>query len=473
MAPKIPPSELSSLASLAFAKQIINFTQGNHYHDEAIFNSVQKYLEKLPVFINDYLLDIILSYNIDCECRIQTMRLLLNSQTQTLKVGSFPEIYHKTVLELMRDKCDNLKNLDMRGFWIKNENILLFKFVLMKLPQLKVLWARHIVNDKIMTTILRYNPLLKILDISGNSIATSLESLERNEWPSLSNLKILDIGGIHQNLISPEMAALMLEHFPSLISFGSYPSAGKALSIFASKTEKRKKTKLAYIRDSQTSITILNQMKELCPDLISIYLDRPRPGIIRQLSAFKKLRNIKLNSFYCEELEFLVYKCGRQIETLELLIGKGRLKIMNIFEACPNLLTLDVFKINYIAINIEQSLTCKLLKFDIWCSNYEPELINKLFVAMPFIEHLNIDDYVPITDDDVENFLNMGIWQSLKSLRLHSANNLTIKALWLLINNCPFLESVYGVSNWNILPQELIDTIQILEIDNYKFSLNP
>ena len=107
------------------------------------------------------------------------------------------------------------------------------------MKHLTQLIAPYIANDRLISAVGRYCSRLELLDISGTEDVTDegIKSLYRNNiggelWPAdlIDSLKYLMIGGPGGKRLEPATVAQLLIKLPHLISLGSYPHTGTAIS---------------------------------------------------------------------------------------------------------------------------------------------------------------------------------------------------------------------------------------------------
>ncbi|XP_069674191.1 uncharacterized protein [Periplaneta americana] len=441
------------------------------YEEE--LDSITNYVSVLPPDLSQELMQSILgTEDLDAAIRFCALRILFREHIRSLVLGPFPQEYYMRILDLVGDRGTDLHILDLRGVWVKGDEAQKLQQVLQKLPNLKELYVPHVASDGVLEVLGRYHGSLLVLDISG-ACGITREGIEMlccgpSSPVQPSRLQILNIGSPGEEDVATENIAVLLKNLPNLISLGGYSFVGKALLHLVAEEEiSINETKLQHLHDTGTDACILDTIVRLCPMLESIYLDRPASGVIGRLHLIPKLQRVKLNRFDCDELDSFLTNCGKVLDTLELLVGKGVIDMSSIANHCPKLKTLVCYKIEFLT-HYEQVMFPCLTKLEILHSTVSTPCARYLMSSSPQLQELSIGEQIDLTDDDIADILSKNALSELRELWLPSAVNLSRITVEILMITCSNLKSIGVLSGWGLTPddvQELLYEIQISNLD--------
>ncbi|XP_021914222.1 uncharacterized protein LOC110827147 [Zootermopsis nevadensis] len=441
------------------------------YEEE--LQSVANYVTSVPSNISQEIMQSVLnSEELDAAIRFCALKLLFHGHVKSLIVGAFPQEYYMRILDIVSDHGAELQILDLKGVWVKGDEAQILQYTLEKLPNLRELYIPHIASDGILATLGRDHDSLLVLDISGacNISWEGIEMLCCGPSSSVhpSRLQIVNIGSPGEGDITPSNVASLLKNLPDLKSLGGYSFVGKALLNFVSEDGNLvRETKLQYLHDTGTNAYTLDAIVKLCPKLESIYLDRPADGVVGRLHLISKLKHVKLNRFDCAQLDFLFVNCGRTLDTLELLVGKGVVDMSSIARHCPQLKKLICYKMEFLT-HYDQVMFPSLTKLEVLHSAITTSCVRYLLSSSPQIEDLSIGEDIDLTDGDFADILGKTTLPQLRELWFRSARDLSRITVEVLMVMCPNLKSIGILSGWGLSPddiQELLYEIQISNLD--------
>jgi hypothetical protein len=440
------------------------------YEEE--LQSVANYMVSLPANISQEIMQSVLrTEELDAAIRFCALKVMFHDHIKLLTVGPFPQNFYMRILDIIGNHGGELQILDLRGVWVKGDEVKALQNTVEKLPNLKELYVPHVASDGVLAALGQNQGSLLVLDISGAS-SISRKGIEMlccgPSSVQPSRLQIVNIGSPGEEGVTPANVALLLKHLPDLKSLGGYSFVGKALLNLISEDGRiTRETKLQYLHDTGTDTDALNAIVKLCPKLESIYLDRPADGVIGRLHLISNVKQVKLNRFNCTELNSLLPNCGGKLETLELLVGKGVVDMSLVASHCPQLKKLVCYKMEFLT-HYEQVMFPSLTKLEILHSLITTSCVRYLMSSSPHIEELSIGEDIDLTDSDFADILEETALPQLRELWFQSARNLSRITVEVLMVTCPNLKSVGVLSGWGLSPddiQELLYEIQISNLD--------
>lgn len=294
--------------------------------------------------IYEELLQRILSWDhLHASVRFVCLQMLLNSNIRTLTTDIFPYPYYEKILQVVGMQGRGLRYLNLKGIWLKTDNMSLMFRIIKNLPNLVKLVIPYIATDDLLLHIKLYQKNLRYLDISGETDITDIgiEYLCSSDVSKI--LTVIEIGTLGEENIDHEDIASLLTHIPNLTSLGSYSFVGKALLHVIENINANFVTKLQYIHDTETKLNTMNAICQCCPDLRLIYLDSPEPNVLGKLLTFSNLQRLKIYKFNCDEIYCVLSTIGRQLRHLTFMKGRGIMDISHIIKNCPNLIDLEFY----------------------------------------------------------------------------------------------------------------------------------
>lgn len=410
MSPKLPVPPLQEITLSLVARQLIHaLSRVSSEEDSALeFAMVSSYYESMGA-TNDIfqdLINLILSSEyLEPSVRYYTMKLLLKENVKSLATGIFPLPYYRKVLELIMEQGHHLTALNLKGVWVKDDHLPIMYQLLKNLPNLTCLNIPYIANDEVLKYIGKYNKVLKLLDISGETDITEIgiDAMLTGNPQLTQSLTVVNIGMYGEENIDHTDVALLIRRLPNLTNLGSYSFVGKSVySIY--RTDPDFKTKLQYMHDVQTNMRTMKAIIALCPMIETIYLEEPDQGVLQQIKELNNVSKIKLNKFQCHELHQLLDKVGHKIETLMLSASTGSFNFTRVAETCRNLESLEFYQIQT-ATHEEEIPFNNLQHIEIIHGNLSTSCLKYLMTGSPKLKKLIIGDEIKLDDNDMSRYV--------------------------------------------------------------------
>ncbi|KAF9799555.1 hypothetical protein SFRURICE_018742 [Spodoptera frugiperda] len=478
MSPKLPVPPLQEITLSLVARQLIHaLSRVSSEEDSALeFAMVSSYYESMGA-TNDIfqdLINLILSSEyLEPSVRYYTMKLLLKENVKSLATGIFPLPYYRKVLELIMEQGHHLTALNLKGVWVKDDHLPIMYQLLKNLPNLTCLNIPYIANDEVLKYIGKYNKVLKLLDISGETDITEIgiDAMLTGNPQLTQSLTVVNIGMYGEENIDHTDVALLIRRLPNLTNLGSYSFVGKSVySIY--RTDPDFKTKLQYMHDVQTNMRTMKAIIALCPMIETIYLEEPDQGVLQQIKELNNVSKIKLNKFQCHELHQLLDKVGHKIETLMLSASTGSFNFTRVAETCRNLESLEFYQIQT-ATHEEEIPFNNLQHIEIIHGNLSTSCLKYLMTGSPKLKKLIIGDEIKLDDNDMSRMLRRYKFEHLEGIWFPNAPRLTRDTVDLLIECCPKLTSLGQLSGWQFTPDDMMLMRAITASTNTDIVLSP
>uniref|UniRef100_A0A336LVF7 CSON005624 protein n=1 Tax=Culicoides sonorensis TaxID=179676 RepID=A0A336LVF7_CULSO len=437
-----------------------------------IIIEINCYLEKLgatSVIYEDLLKLILKLDSIDAAIRFSCLQMLLNEGVQSLTTENFPFAYYERILQVIAAQGHGLRMLNLTGVWVKDDHMHYLHDILKNLPNLVTLLVPYIGTDELLTWIAKFNPRLKILNVSGESdiTETGIEALAFSL--AKETLTVVDIGSLGEENIANEDIAILLLNLPNLTNLKSYSFVGRSLKYICEGTNPTFKCKLKYLHDTQTSATTLEHIIKTCPMLEDLYLDTPDRGILSKITTLK-LFKLKLYKFDCSELYQVLDQIGTHLYHITLIKGRGTMEIGKLISACPALIDLDLYMMDMLSYSSEKCFN-RLQGLEILSSPLQLWSLKYFICNTPTLKRLAIDS-VPFTDEDMTRIFLEHDFKYLEDIWFTEAQNLTLATCEILIDRCPQLQSIGQLTGWRLTPDDVILLKGILKSCNSNYFKN-
>jgi hypothetical protein len=286
---------------------------------------------------------ILSSENLSASIRFVCLQTLLNHHIKSLTTEVFPYPYYEKILQVISAQGRNIRSLNLKGIWIKEEMMPLMHTIIKSLPNLRKLSIPYIANDEVLLNIKRHQRNLVHLDISGESDVTDIGIDYLCSSLVSKTLVVVDIGMLGEENIDHVDIASLLTHIPHLTSLGCYSFVGRSLQYIIDNINPSFVSQLQYLHDTGTMMCTMNAICSTCPHLKHLYIDSPEPKTLQRLSTLKHLQRLKIYRFQCDELEPLLERIGSQFHHLTLMKGRGIFDVELLIRHCPNLIDLDFY----------------------------------------------------------------------------------------------------------------------------------
>ncbi|XP_058812026.1 uncharacterized protein LOC131676753 isoform X2 [Topomyia yanbarensis] len=464
MSKKLPVRMLSQLALAEVAGSIVaaigNMLQTTYnFGVEPDFTllivEINSYLENMgatSAIYEDLLRVILSSDSLEASARFCCLQMLLNESVHTLATEIFPFSYYERILHVIAAQGRGLRQLNMKGVWVKEDTLCYMYEIIKHLPHLTKLTIPHIANDNLLKHIGDYSKNLRHLDVSGDTDITEigLEYLCYGE--SKNSFTILDIGSLGEENICHTDIALVLMNLPNLVSLASYSFVGQSLMYILEQKNAAFKCKLAYIHDTKTKPKQLDAIVSTCPNLMDLYLDCPESGILPKLTEVL-LRRLKLYKFSCSELFTLLEAIGNSVRHLTVIKGRGTLEIHRLVRCCPNLLDLDFYMMDSLTFSGDRGFH-DLQGLEMLSSPISQPGLRSLLSLLTTLKRLAIDA-VTFDDDDFCSLVIEKDFYRLEDIWFTTAPHMSMASVEMLMDRCPELQSLGQLSGWSLTPDDV------------------
>ncbi|KFB46719.1 AGAP003930-PA-like protein [Anopheles sinensis] len=436
---------------------------------------INSYLESMGATSNVYedLLRVILcSDSLEASMRFCCLQMLLNEGVQCLVTEIFPVPYYERILQVIAGQGRGLRQLNMKGVWVKEESMCYMFEIVKRLPHLTKLTIPHIANDNLLKHIADYSRCLRQLDISGETDITEIGIEYLCYGTCRDLLTYVDIGSLGDENICHTDVALLLRYLPNLTTLQSYSFVGRSLLHILEEKDAGFQCRLSYIHDTNTSGASMDAIVRTCPRLEDIYLDSPEVGILEKLKPVR-LRRIKLYKFSCYELLGLLEAGGpgSSLYHLTTIKGYGPLEINRLVRVCPNLLDLDLYMMDSLTFSGDSSFP-NLQGLEILSSPIQKPSLRNFICRTTTLKRLAVDT-VSFSDEDISSMVIEHDFYQLEDVWFTSAPYLSIAAVEILMDRCPELQSVGQLSGWALTPDDVTLLRGILKSCNASLVLSP
>lgn len=311
---------------------------------------------------------------------------------------------------------------------------------------------------------------LKILDIAGETDITDL-GLYAIATGVCKNISYIDIGMLREENICHEDVALLIENLPNLTKICTYSYVGRSIR-FIHKGNPDFRCKLQYAHDTDTSADALDSMVECCPELESIYLDTPTPGILHKLVHLRRLEQLKLYNFSCEELmQELLPKIGYNIHQLTLIKGKGHCDLGLLAKRCPLIGELECYLMELMTYSCD-GLFPMIQGLEVLNSCMNNFALKAFIVAhAKTLKRLGVDT-VSFKDEDIRYIFLNHRFEQLEDVWFTSAPHLTMGSVEIFMQ-LPELKSLGQLTGWAMNYDDLQFLRGVVKSRNTRLSLSP
>lgn len=399
---------LSTLANSIVSAVAYSIAEENM---ETNFNLTELDMSLVMVEINSYLeengathtiyeelLQLILSSdNLQASIRFVCLQMLLNSNIKSLKTEVFPFPFYEKILQVIEMQGQSIKHLNLKGIWLKEDNMSLMFRIIKNLPNLVKLVIPYIATDDLMFHIQLYQKNLLHLDVSGETDITDI-GIEYLCCSDVSQkLTVVDIGTLGEENICHTDVASLLTHIPNLRSLGSYSFVGRSVQHVIENINSDFVFKLQYLHDVETKLNTMNAICTACPDLKLIYLDSPEPNVLHKLTSFRNLQSLKIYKFNCSEIYHVLKRIGTQLRHLTCMKGRNIMDVGIIIQNCPKLIDLDFYMMDELTCLTDENFN-QLQGFEILNSPMSSTVLRNLICNCHLTIRRLAVDVVPFSD---------------------------------------------------------------------------
>lgn len=414
MSPKCEVPLLNQISMSIVAKQLVDVLAALETDDDVAltFVVIKSYFENLGVTGDIYqdLLNLIMnSEYLEPTARYFALKLLLQDNVKMLATGIFPEGFYERIIATVIDQGTNLTALNLKGIWIKDEQLHMFYDLIKSLQHLNVLNIPCIANDEALKFIGEFSENLKMLDVSGETDITEIgiDALCRG-CPSIrESLTVVNIGMYGEENVCHTDVAMLIANLPNLVNLGSYSFVGKSIHhiVQSKKYPDNIQSKLQYIHDTNTSKETARSIVKVCPLLETIYLQKPELGVISMIEKVENLHRLKLNKFPCHEFHQLIERCGSRINSIMLSQATGPLNLTHVADKCSSLVSIELYKMETLTHEEEIPFT-RLEDVEVLHCNIRTSTFKYLMTCAPNLRKMIVGDEIKLNDVDMARFVN-------------------------------------------------------------------
>lgn len=436
---------------------------------------INEYLEMAGATSNIYqdLLRVILSSDyLDANMRFTCLQMLLNCSVSYLVTEVFPFSYYEKILQVIAAQGAGLRVLNLKGIWIKDEQMHYMFEIVKKCQCLTKLYVPYIANDDLLKVIGNHCKRLQILDISGETDITEIGIDFLSKGVCAERLVVIDVGIPGEENICYSDIALILEHCPNVETLSTYSFVGPALKFVHDNVDRNFKCKLKYLHDTGSDEETIRVIVKTCPNLESLYLDTPKSGCLQALSN-TNLRKIKIYKFPCQELVKLLENIGRNLAHLTMIKSSGALDLNALARMCPGLIDLDCYMMDsLIYLNSNQCRFSRLEGLEMLSSPMSNTALKALICNTAQLKRLAVDS-ISLNDEDIVSIFIEHDFNELEDVWFTLAPNLSVQSIEILMDRCPQLQSIGQLSGWSLSPDDLALIRGLLKSGNSSLVLTP
>uniref|UniRef100_A0A8D8B8R0 (northern house mosquito) hypothetical protein n=1 Tax=Culex pipiens TaxID=7175 RepID=A0A8D8B8R0_CULPI len=482
MSKKLPVRSLGELALAELAHSIVSVV-GNMLQTTYTFGvepdftllqvEINSYLETMgciTVIYEDLLRVILSSDSLEAAIRFCCLQMLLNEGVTTLNTEIFPFAYYERILQVIAAQGRGLRQLNMKGVWVREEYMCFMFEIIKALPNLTKLTIPHVANDNLLKHIGDYLKNVRQLDVSGETDITEIGIEYLSYGESKNMLTMVDIGSLGEENICHTDVAILLANLPNLASLGSYSFVGRSLHHIREQKDPAFKCKLVYLHDTDTKAKIMDAIVGTCPNLQDLYLDRPESGILQKLNDVR-LRRLKLYKFNCSELIALTNSIGNFLRHITLIKGRGTMEIHALARSCPTLIDLDLYMMDSLTFSGDRAFT-DLQGLEILSSPFSHPGLHSFLSQSTRLKRIAID-CVMFTEEEFSTLLIEKDFYQLEDVWFTTAPNLTMASIEMLMDRCPELQSLGQLSGWSLTPDDVTLLRAIIKSCNSALVLSP
>jgi hypothetical protein len=270
---------------------------------------------------------------------------------------------------------------------------------------------------------------LKFLDLCGTRIDDEQYGLILSELPNIANIKI----PFKRDFISRHITVGRLERITHIDMY----------------------------------VFHINGLAQKCPNTTNITLTTGTADITG-LTAFSALRVLKFDVLYYDKcnMNAVIKLIGHRLTTLDVVRGLG-INLQDIIKLCPSLVNRSLEVCAFASLNgnlLDRKMPHfrNLIHLKIYHVPFYPSDFSfiRYYVSLKTIllKEINI-----FTVDFVREIINLGTFKKLEVLQVKEIKSgaLTMEALHMLIEHCPFLKRVEGLGSCSRLNSHLINELKV------------
>jgi len=324
------------------------------------------------------------------------------------------------------------------------------------LTRLRHFTLRHDCQNECLAVLAQNCPDLVFVDVSGSQNVTNGGA---NWLLHCRKLRVLDL---YQTEVSVPVYASLLMGLPELTAVGRCDKFGQVLEYMSEHQSVVRQFGIRVCHSRDMSREQLQLLAQTCPKLthVSLYVDEDMGDLLTPLTELKELEDLKLLAcnFYADRVDVLLRQSGYQLTLLHLehIDELDMHALTCIAETCPNLEKLVFFSCDFVE-NFgppncpNRPLANKpfrKLQVLVCISESAPNVIEFLLVNADRLARVQFGSTAWFNDATVANVLAKGALRNVEEIRILRSYELTIRAVYLLIETCPKLRVLSEMEGW-------------------------
>lgn len=332
-------------------------------------------------------------------------------------------------------------------------------------------------TDAILETLVKHCPKLISLDIANSKCVTN-ESV----YNLIIELKELRVIQLYRSSVTMEGYINLLLHLPELLDIGRYDELGKCLEYIDEYHPTYSNFKLEYFSSNHATTKQIQILCEKFPNINSVSLFHNILFLdLMAVIGINKLRILKLRScdFFSDQIKDVLQVKGCNITELclEHVDQLDMNALIYISQFCTELQTLCIINCNLIQ---STSIHYRYFQLPPFTSLKNLTLIGTctithlewILVNVHNVTMIHLGSLIPTTDELFEKVFLKNELEHLEELRILHSDDLTVKTLYALLNNCPNLSRLYEIESWSrILPFQIDEVKAFIKRHNFDIDL--
>lgn len=257
--------------------------------------------------------------------------------------------------------------------------------------------------------------------------------------PIRQSLQYLNLGGPgSKGCLKPRTVAELLYAFQNLVSLGSYPFLTKVLDWLQYEIDGYYQTKLRYVHDRDTAG--VDELLYYCPDLVHVYLDGPKPGVVTALLRGNPgLKHLKVSKVNCREINDLADSDVLRASTsgllsLDVVSGRESLDLAKVSAGFRQLRRLAVYYSMGVHVSSVKDLAFRELRdLTVYATEVRDDSSAAILRNCPKAERVTLSACESLTDDGFCEILDRNPLPHLRELSFLAAPRLTKRSVWTMV----------------------------------------
>lgn len=439
--------------------------------------AVRKYVKYIETNITNEFIEKLMNNLLDEFCNeknslagLNVLQVLTNPETKVLRLNNLCESITLSILETIHENCSiRLEHLELINNQSNKESncleimrrkkkikVIMLDKIIPTFTNLSVLHIHVLIDEVVFKKILDMLPKLKVFISTTNRL---IDKTFIKSWGVYPTLNELDLGiGTYS---TPDVIAIFLQIFTNLKIIGTSYIGEAIKQLLNEKSDVYNPnidlSSIVKIETSYAKPTEMRALTKMCPNVEKLICKFPLEFIMPLISGFKNITQLSIHNIKESEFDLFLGEFSKQLTLIDIRHSQS-IDIGNILNNCPKLTELQLNLVDEIIVSrFEIIKPCPMLKK--FVARVTPNCFKsahtvQILKSLVAIEHLEVFFFFNITDRLLDEFISSGKGKHLKYVEF-TYSSLTIISLMLLLNNCPLLEHIHGVSTWTINFEEL------------------